>query len=65
MQSNANLRQTQQFYMVAQIAEILDVSQRTVRRWIDSGELIAHRLGRNLRISGGDFDTFLIRRRGL
>ena len=65
MQSNANLRQTQQFYTVAQIGEILDVSQRTVRRWIDSGELIAHRLGRNLRISGGDFDTFLIRRRGL
>ena len=65
MQSNANLRHTPQFYTVAQIAEILDVSQRTVRRWIDSGELIAHRLGRNLRISGGDFDAFLIRRRGL
>ena len=65
MQSNANLRQTQQFYTVAQIAELLDVSQRSVRRWVDRGELVAHRFGRNLRVSGGDFDTFLIRRRGL
>jgi excisionase family DNA binding protein len=35
----------------------------TVRRWIDSGELKIHRLGRLVRISQRDLDRFLTSRR--
>ena len=35
------------------------LSTRTVRRWIERGELPAHRLGRQLRISEKDLKIFL------
>jgi hypothetical protein len=31
------------FHTIKQIAELLDASTRTVRRWIDAGLLVAHR----------------------
>ncbi len=52
------------FYSVQEIAEQLDVSERTVRRWIASGELVAHKLGRAVRVSDSDLRDFLARRRG-
>jgi excisionase family DNA binding protein len=33
------------FFTIEQIAELLEVSTRTVRRWIDAGLLVAHRFG--------------------
>ena len=52
MSSGAYLR-------VAAVAETLDVSPRTVRRWIDAGVLPAIRLpGGQLRIPAADFATF-------
>jgi excisionase family DNA binding protein len=47
------------FYTIAQIAERVEASTRTVRRWIDKGLLIAHRINGLVRISEADFLTFL------
>jgi excisionase family DNA binding protein len=46
------------FYTVAQVAEYLSVSERTVRRWIHDGKLIAHHFGRAVRIAGSSFEAF-------
>ena len=53
------------FYSVHEIAEQLDVSERTIRRWVIAGELIAHRFGRQLRVSAEDLKTFEKLRRGV
>jgi len=52
------------FWTIRGIAEHLDVSERTVHRWIKSGDLVAHRLGRNLRVANVDLWSFLAQRRG-
>ena len=44
---------------VSEVAEFCRLSPRTVRRWIERGELPAHRLGRQLRISEKDLKIFL------
>ena len=41
--------------LVPEIAELCQVSERTVWRWIRDGELEAYRLGRCTRISEKDF----------
>jgi excisionase family DNA binding protein len=51
------------FLTLNQTAETLKVSVKTVRRWIVSGELIAHRFGRQLRISNDDLQSFIKLRR--
>ena len=48
---------------IEQAAEHLQVSSKTVRRWIDTGDLIAHRFGRQWRISAADLQTFIRMRR--
>ena len=48
---------------IPQTAMILQVSEKTVRRWIGSGDLVAHRLGRQWRISQADLDGFIRIRR--
>jgi excisionase family DNA binding protein len=52
------------FWTARDIAEHLGVCERTVRRWIDSGDLITHKFGRRIRISQVDFAAFLQRHRG-
>jgi excisionase family DNA binding protein len=47
------------FYTIAQIAELVEVSTRTVRRWIVEGLLAAHRINGLVRISEADFRAFL------
>jgi excisionase family DNA binding protein len=47
------------FLTIANVAESLSVSTRTVRRWIDAGELIAHRFNGVLRIANQDLQAFL------
>jgi excisionase family DNA binding protein len=42
-----------------QIAETLQVTTRTVARWIASGALPAHRFGRSVRIADADFKEFI------
>jgi excisionase family DNA binding protein len=47
------------FYTVDQIAELLVVSPRSVRRWIAEGALSPHRFGRQVRISETDLRAFV------
>ena len=46
-----------------QVADHLQVSIKTIRRWIEGDDLIAHRFGRQLRISELDLQTFIKSRR--
>ena len=39
---------------ISKVAEDLDVSTKTVRRWIASGDLIVHRIGSVVRVSEGE-----------
>jgi excisionase family DNA binding protein len=52
-------REPMQFFTIAEVAACVDVSTRTVRRWIKSGELIAHYFGGAVRIAESDFRAFL------
>lgn len=47
------------FFTIAEVAERLHVSTRTVRRWIKEGDLIAHRVRGVVRIAEDDLRTFL------
>ena len=51
------------FYTIEQIAECVAASDRTVRRWIKNGLLVAHRINGLVRISEADFQAFLAARR--
>jgi len=51
------------FFTIAQIAEVMEISERSVRRWIDKGLLVAHKIGGLVRISEADFLTFLLTHR--
>jgi excisionase family DNA binding protein len=46
-------------YRIKTIAEALDVSPRTIRRWIATRKLIAHQIDGVVRITEADFRTFL------
>ena len=52
-------RSVPRFLSIKDIAARLGMSTKTVRRWIDAGELPVHRLGRQLRVSENDLDLFL------
>lgn len=47
------------YHSIKAVAEALNVSTRTVRRWIATGDLIAHRVGHVVRIADTDLRTFL------
>lgn len=47
------------FWTIRSVAEHLDVSERSVVRWIASGDLVAHRIGRTVRIADSDLRAFL------
>jgi excisionase family DNA binding protein len=49
----------QKYYSIQSIAQALDVSPRTVRRWIANGDLIATRINRVVRISDADLRAML------
>jgi excisionase family DNA binding protein len=50
---------TKRFFTVSEVAELLRVSTRTVRRRINAGHLVAHRVGRLIRIAENDLRAFL------
>ena len=57
------------YYTLPEVAERLKVSRRTVYRWVQSGELPAHKLGPDRpgvewRIGEDDLEEFLEARRG-
>jgi len=55
----ADTKPPPKFFTIGAIAERLDVSPRTVHRWIAGGKLVVHRVGRSVRISEADFKAFL------
>jgi excisionase family DNA binding protein len=46
-------------FTIEEIAECVGVCDRTVRRWIEKGLLIAHRFNGLVRILETDFQAFL------
>ena len=51
------------YYTLAEIAEKLKVSYRTVYRWVQAGELAAYKLKGEYRVTGRDLNEFLEVRR--
>lgn len=49
----------QKFYTTDQIAEILGMHHRTIRKFITEGKLRANKVGKQWRISGHDLSTFI------
>lgn len=52
------------FHRIPEVADRLQVSDRSVRRWIRQGALIAHRFGHQWRVSDPDLELFMRERRG-
>ena len=50
-------------FTLEQTARHLQASTKTIRRWIDAGELVAHKIGGQWRISEPDLQTFIKTRR--
>ena len=48
-----------QMWTVKRMAEILDVSERHVRREIEDGKLAVYRFGRAIRISDEDLKAYI------
>lgn len=46
-------------YTLKEVEQILDVSQRTLYRWIDSGSLKAFKAGRTWRVSEEALQEFI------
>jgi excisionase family DNA binding protein len=44
---------------IKEVANRLKVSIKTVRRLIDAGELVAHRVGRGIRVSETDLENYI------
>jgi excisionase family DNA binding protein len=53
------------FLKAPEVAELLGVSTKTVRRLLDAGELPFHRFRRSIRISEADYPSFAARHRGV
>ena len=51
------------FFTIADVADILSLSPRSVRRLIDDGKLPAHRFGHAVRVAEGDLRAFIARHR--
>ena len=47
------------FFTIGEVGERLRVATRTVRRWIENGDLIVHRIGGVVRIAESDLSAFL------
>jgi excisionase family DNA binding protein len=47
---------------IREVAELFGVSEKSIRRWIETGQLGAHRLGRQWRIAPEEIERFLATR---
>ena len=57
-------KQSGQFLTVEAVAIKLNVSERSVRRWIYEGSLKVHRFGRAVRVDSDDLRDFVRSGRG-
>jgi excisionase family DNA binding protein len=55
---HSSVRPALRFFTISDVADFLDVSTRTVRRWTKSGVLPVHRFGATVRISETDLRAF-------
>jgi excisionase family DNA binding protein len=62
--SNGRQKVGVRFFTVGAIAQQLDVSPRTVHRWIANHQLVVYRIRRSVRISEADLKAFLANHRG-
>jgi excisionase family DNA binding protein len=62
---NAGSLAEEKFFTVEEVADFLNVCTRTVRRWIERGELVAHRFGTAVRIAESDLRAFIARQRAI
>ena len=60
---NASSRRGHACVTASQVAEICCVSVRTVRRWMNDGDLHFLKLGRAVRVHEDDLEAFLATRR--
>ena len=51
------------FYTVDQVADVLGVSARSVRRWSEQEKLIAHHFGAAVRFAEADLKAFIAEHR--
>lgn len=54
-----NKSKEKDFYLVSELADSLRVSLMTVYRYIKSGKIKAHKIGKEFRISKAEFERFL------
>jgi excisionase family DNA binding protein len=59
MNSRNSINERGRFFSIADVAEWLGVSARTVRRWIESGKLVTLRIRGVVRIAERDLTKFL------
>ncbi|WP_284274015.1 helix-turn-helix domain-containing protein [Bradyrhizobium iriomotense] len=55
--------QSDKFFTITEVGEVLHVSTRSIRRWISAGELASHRFGGAVRISRVDLEIFVAKSR--
>ena len=51
------------FFTLAEVAQTLSLSERTIRRLIQDKKLVAHKFGGAVRIAEGDLKAFIAARR--
>jgi excisionase family DNA binding protein len=51
---------SQKWMSVTEIAEHLGVAAITIYRWLEKGQIPAHRVGRQWRFNQGEVDTWVI-----
>ena len=57
--SNSILKTQERLFTIPEVGAVLQVSEKTVRRWIASGELPAAKLGSQWRIRPRDLEDFV------
>jgi len=63
MKAPANDSKTDPMLSIATIAKRLSVSERTVRRWIENGDIPAYKFNAAVRIKERDLTAFIEQRR--
>lgn len=56
-------REPAKFLTIKEVAVCVGVATRTVSRWIDEKLLVAHKVGRLVRIAESDLEAFLTKHR--
>ncbi len=52
-------KKEQEFYLVSQLADSLQVSEMTIYRYIKAGKIKAYKIGKEFRIGKQEFNNFL------